>query len=66
MTRAQLERWSPLVVLAAVLVLWEAMVRALQVPDYLFPAPWAIAAGFKKTNSFEFLPYQYFFVFERK
>ena len=24
------------------------------------------AAGFKKTSSFEFLPYQYFFLFERK
>ena len=46
MNRRQLERGSPLIVLAAVLLLWEALVRVLQVPDYLFPAPWAIAREF--------------------
>ena len=46
MKRRTLEAWSPLVVLAAVLLVWEGTVRLLQVPDYLFPAPWQIAREF--------------------
>jgi len=34
----------PLVVLAAVLLAWELLVRALRVPEYLLPPPTAIAA----------------------
>jgi NitT/TauT family transport system permease protein len=41
-----MERWSPLVLLLAVLLLWELLVRALSVPDFIFPAPLAIASEF--------------------
>jgi putative hydroxymethylpyrimidine transport system permease protein len=37
--------WPSVVVLAAVVGLWELVVRAAQVPDYLFPAPSAVAAA---------------------
>ena len=40
------ERWSPLIVLAVVLVLWEAVVRLFKVPDFIFPAPLQIASEF--------------------
>lgn len=38
----RIERWAPLLLLAAVLVLWQVLVSALQVPEYLFPSPWDI------------------------
>jgi NitT/TauT family transport system permease protein len=41
-----MERWSPLVLLLAVLLLWELLVRVLSVPDFIFPAPLAIASEF--------------------
>src|SRR5262245_13277310 len=37
------ERWAPVLLLAAVLVLWQVLVLALDVPDCLFPSPWQIA-----------------------
>ena len=40
------ERWSPLVVLAGILVLWQAAVSLLDIPDYLFPGPLQIASEF--------------------
>jgi putative hydroxymethylpyrimidine transport system permease protein len=36
--------WPPFVLLAAVVGLWELVVRAAGVPDYLFPAPSAVAS----------------------
>ncbi|MBA2675698.1 ABC transporter permease [Ramlibacter sp.] len=44
--RRAMERWAPLVLLAAFLVLWQAVVTALSVPDYLFPSPWQVAQQF--------------------
>jgi NitT/TauT family transport system permease protein len=44
--RRTLEALSPLLVLAAVLLLWEAAVRALQVPEFIFPSPSQIALEF--------------------
>ncbi len=41
-----MERWSPLALLLAVLLLWELLVRLLSVPEFIFPAPLAIAAEF--------------------
>ena len=35
--------WPPLLLLAAVVGVWELVVRAAHVPDYLFPAPSAVA-----------------------
>ena len=42
MSAKQVERWAPWLLLAAVLVLWQLLVQALAVPDYLFPSPWEI------------------------
>jgi NitT/TauT family transport system permease protein len=46
MNRKTLERLSPLIVLAAILLLWELIVRVFKVPDYIFPAPTQIAQQF--------------------
>lgn len=46
MTPRPLERWAPLLLAAAVVLLWQVLVQALAVPEYLFPSPWAIAAQF--------------------
>ena len=40
-----MRRLWPLVLLASMVGVWELVVRAAQVPDYLFPAPSAIAAS---------------------
>lgn len=37
------ERWAPWLLLAAVVILWEVLVDALKVPEYIFPSPWQIA-----------------------
>lgn len=39
----RLERWSPLILLAAILLVWELAVRALGVAEYTLPGPYAIA-----------------------
>ncbi len=45
--QARWRRYGPALVLVAVgLAVWEAAIRALHVPDYLLPAPSAIAADF--------------------
>ena len=41
-----MERWSPLVVLAAVLLLWQIIVAGFDIPDFIFPSPWQIAKDF--------------------
>jgi putative hydroxymethylpyrimidine transport system permease protein len=37
--------WPPLVLLAGAVGLWEVVVRAANVPDYLFPAPTSVASS---------------------
>ena len=37
--------WPPLALLAAVVGVWELVVRAAHVPDYFFPAPSAVASS---------------------
>jgi putative hydroxymethylpyrimidine transport system permease protein len=37
--------WPPLALLAGVVGLWELVVRAANIPDYLFPAPTAVASS---------------------
>jgi putative hydroxymethylpyrimidine transport system permease protein len=37
--------WPPLALLAAMVGLWELIVRAAHVPDYLFPTPSAVASS---------------------
>jgi NitT/TauT family transport system permease protein len=41
-----MERWSPLVVLVAVLVLWQLVVMLFGVPEYIFPSPLQITREF--------------------
>jgi NitT/TauT family transport system permease protein len=40
------ERWSPLVLLAAFLLLWQLIVVAFSIPEFIFPSPWQIAHQF--------------------
>ncbi len=47
----RMERWSPLVVLAAVLLLWQAIVAGFNIADYIFPSPWQIALQFVEFKS---------------
>jgi NitT/TauT family transport system permease protein len=42
----QLERWAPVALLVVFLALWQAIVTALEVPEYLFPSPWQVAQQF--------------------
>ena len=46
MSRRQLERWSPLLLLAVILLLWELVVAGFGIPDFIFPSPLQIAAQF--------------------
>jgi NitT/TauT family transport system permease protein len=41
-----MERWSPLVVLVAALLLWQLIVTAFNVAEFIFPSPWQIALQF--------------------
>jgi NitT/TauT family transport system permease protein len=45
-TAKQIERWAPWLLLAAVLVAWQVLVKALAVPEFIFPAPLQIAQQF--------------------
>ena len=40
------ERWSPLIVLLIILLIWQAAVSAIGIPDYIFPGPWQIGSEF--------------------
>jgi NitT/TauT family transport system permease protein len=40
------ERWSPLIVLAAFLLLWQLIVTLFRVPEFIFPSPLQIAREF--------------------
>jgi NitT/TauT family transport system permease protein len=40
------ERWSPFVLLAVILLLWQIVVVVFRIPDYIFPSPWQIAHQF--------------------
>jgi NitT/TauT family transport system permease protein len=45
MTRA-MERWSPLVLTAVLLLLWQLIVTLFDVAEFIFPSPWQIALQF--------------------
>jgi NitT/TauT family transport system permease protein len=40
------ERWSPLIVLAAFLLVWQLVVTLFRVPEFIFPSPLQIAREF--------------------
>jgi len=41
-----MERWSPLIVLVAALVLWQLIVSVFNIAEFIFPSPWQIAQQF--------------------
>ena len=43
MNNKALERWSPLILLAAIIVLWQLVCTWLAVPEFIFPSPHKIA-----------------------
>ena len=40
------ERWSPFALLAAVLLLWQAIVAGFGIAEFIFPSPWQIGLQF--------------------
>jgi len=40
------ERWAPVLLAIAILLLWQVGVAAFQVPEFIFPSPWQIAQQF--------------------
>ena len=40
------ERWSPVIVLLAALLLWQVIVAGFRIPEFIFPSPWQIAQQF--------------------
>jgi NitT/TauT family transport system permease protein len=43
---AHFERWAPVLLAAALIVLWQVIVAGFAIPEYLFPSPWQIAQQF--------------------
>ena len=43
MNNKALERWSPLILLAAIIVVWQLACSGLAVPEFIFPSPLKIA-----------------------
>ena len=41
-----LERWSPVIVLVAVLLLWQLIVTVFNIAEFIFPSPWQILLQF--------------------
>jgi NitT/TauT family transport system permease protein len=42
----QFERWAPVLLAVAILLLWQVGVTAFEVPEFIFPSPWQIAQQF--------------------
>jgi NitT/TauT family transport system permease protein len=40
------ERWAPVLLAAAIVLLWQVGVMAFQVPEFIFPSPWQIVQQF--------------------
>jgi NitT/TauT family transport system permease protein len=43
MTKKQIERWSPLVLLLVIVAIWQLVCTVFEIAEYIFPAPLAIA-----------------------
>ena len=43
MSKKQIERWAPVVLGLALLLLWQVVCTAFHIDDYIFPSPWTIA-----------------------
>ena len=46
MKATQVQRWAPVLLAVALVVLWQVLVAALQIPEFIFPSPWQIAQQF--------------------
>ncbi len=42
----RVERWSPLILLTAFVLLWQAVVMLFRIPEFIFPSPTQIASQF--------------------
>ncbi|WP_374667109.1 ABC transporter permease [Ramlibacter sp.] len=40
--RRQIERWSPVIAAAGMLLLWQLVCSVFRIADYIFPSPWQI------------------------
>jgi NitT/TauT family transport system permease protein len=40
------ERWAPVLLALAVVILWQVIVAGFEVPEYLFPSPWQVVQQF--------------------
>ena len=40
------ERWAPLLLAIALVLLWQAVVVGFEIPEFIFPSPWQIAQQF--------------------
>jgi NitT/TauT family transport system permease protein len=47
----KMEKWSPLVVLVAFLLLWQAVVVVFGIAEFIFPSPWQSALQFVEFQS---------------
>jgi NitT/TauT family transport system permease protein len=43
---AHFERWAPVLLGVALVLLWQVIVAGFAIPEYLFPSPWQIAQQF--------------------
>jgi len=48
MNRRTLERWSPIALAVAVLLVWQLVCTAFAIPEFLFPSPWQVALQFSE------------------
>jgi NitT/TauT family transport system permease protein len=46
MKTRQFERWAPVLLAIALVILWQVGVTAFEVPEFIFPSPWQIALQF--------------------
>ncbi|MGV3570987.1 MAG: ABC transporter permease [Ramlibacter sp.] len=42
----QFERWAPVLLAIALVLLWQVVVVGFQIPEFIFPSPWQIAQQF--------------------
>ncbi len=42
MKQKQIERWAPVLLGLALLLVWQAVCAVFRIDDYIFPSPWTI------------------------
>ncbi|MEG2632012.1 MAG: ABC transporter permease, partial [Comamonas sp.] len=42
----RVERWSPWLLMLAIVILWQVICSAFQVSEFIFPSPWLILTQF--------------------